>query len=92
MSVSTELGDTEDHAPIASHIKVMKEELQKKQPNADVLKDRFTKSFAYRRRGILAGMSTKQVLKNYPCLQISDWASFIVKVIKKDIFSLLIAL
>ena len=73
ISISEKIGNTEDEFSIQFHLKVMQEELRKKEPNADVLTDRFTRTYICRRKDILSGKPTGKVLQDYPCLRISEW-------------------
>ena len=70
------MGSAEDQFSIGYHMSMMKEELKKKHPNVDVLKDRFARSFMSRRKSILSGAPTKQIVDDYPCLLIPEWVNF----------------
>ncbi|XP_026013313.1 uncharacterized protein LOC113015528 [Astatotilapia calliptera] len=58
----------EDAASVDAHIKVLNDQHKKLHPDTALVKDRMTKTFAWRRREVAEGMCTVDLLKRYPFL------------------------
>ncbi|KAL3977284.1 17beta-estradiol 17-dehydrogenase / 3beta-hydroxysteroid 3-dehydrogenase [Sarotherodon galilaeus] len=58
----------EDAASVDAHIKVLNDQHRTLHPDTALVKDRVTKTFAWRRREVAEGMCTVDLLKRYPFL------------------------
>lgn len=58
----------EDAASVDAHIKVLNDQHRTLHPDTALVKDRMTKTFAWRRREVAEGMCTVDLLKRYPFL------------------------
>ncbi|KAL3980313.1 C-C chemokine receptor type 5 [Sarotherodon galilaeus] len=58
----------EDAASVDAHIKVLNDQHRTLHPDTALVKDRITKTFAWRRREVAEGMCTVDLLKRYPFL------------------------
>ncbi|KAG1925400.1 hypothetical protein F2P79_025572 [Pimephales promelas] len=67
--VSKETCVGEDSTSVEAHVNVLQNEYRKTHPDMLTVKDRMTRTFSWRRREIMAGMSVEDVLKRYPFLR-----------------------
>ncbi|CAI5643192.1 unnamed protein product [Oreochromis niloticus] len=58
----------EDAASVDAHIKVLNDQHRTLHPDTALVKDRMTKTFAWRRQEVAEGMCTVDLLKRYPFL------------------------
>ncbi|XP_060716644.1 uncharacterized protein LOC132839597 [Tachysurus vachellii] len=59
----------EDSTSVEAHVNVLQIEYQKKHPDISTVKDRMARTFSWRRREIMEGMSVEDVVKKYPYLR-----------------------
>ncbi|KAK2817756.1 hypothetical protein Q7C36_021689 [Tachysurus vachellii] len=59
----------EDSTSVEVHVNVLQSEYQKKHPDISTVKDRMARTFSWRRREIMEGMSVEDVVKKYPYLR-----------------------
>ncbi|XP_060717823.1 uncharacterized protein LOC132840294 isoform X2 [Tachysurus vachellii] len=59
----------EDSTSVEAHVNVLQSEYQKKHPDISTVKDRMARTFSWRRREIMEGMSVEDVVKKYPYLR-----------------------
>lgn len=65
----------EDATSIEAHVHVLLEQFRKTQPDVIVVKDRMTRTFPWRRREIVEGISVAELIKKYPFLTTPDGVS-----------------
>jgi len=58
-------------------VNVLQNEYRKTYPDMLTVKDRMTRTFSWRRREIMAGMSVEDVLKRYPFLRMPAGVSIV---------------
>ncbi|XP_023652385.1 sterile alpha motif domain-containing protein 3-like [Paramormyrops kingsleyae] len=62
----------EDSTSIEAHVRVLKEQYKKMQPDMVIVKDRMTRTFTWRRREIVEGISVEDLITTYPFLTTSS--------------------
>lgn len=65
----------EDSTSIEAHVRVLKEQYKKMQPDMVIVKDRMTRTFTWRRREIVEGISVEDLITTYPFLTTSSGVS-----------------
>ncbi|KAF7709134.1 uncharacterized protein LOC124383284 isoform X1 [Silurus meridionalis] len=71
-SVAYETCVGENSTSVEAHVNVLQSEYQKKHLDISTVKDRMARTFSWRRREIMEGMSVEDVVRNYPYLRTPD--------------------
>ncbi|KAF7694781.1 hypothetical protein HF521_006504 [Silurus meridionalis] len=62
----------EDATSIEGHVKVLQDQYRKTQPDARIVKERMRRTFAWRRKEIIGGMTVEDAVNKYPFLKSSS--------------------
>ncbi|XP_046726892.1 uncharacterized protein LOC124399773 [Silurus meridionalis] len=62
----------EDATSIEGHVKVLQDQYRKTQPDARIVEERMRRTFAWRRKEIIGGMTVEDAVNKYPFLKSSS--------------------
>lgn len=65
----------EDATSVEAHVQVLLDQYRKMQPDMTIVKDRMARTFSWRRREIVDGISVEDLMRKYPFLTMPEGVS-----------------